>query len=192
MKKFIQVVLLLLLVLIIYFFYKSYFKEVKDIVNNDITLTKIENNKSDNNFIKKLTYQINIDKNQKYFLESDVSEISYVDGIEIVKMQGVKATFVDSNFETIIITSNNALFNNENYNTEFSDTVKVEHLKNIIESENLILDFEKKIITITGNAKYNGLYGNLISDNIQLDLITKKISIFMNKPNDKVFVRAKQ
>jgi len=191
MKKVIQALLLLILILIIFFFYKFYFEEKPDIVDRDITINKIKKNESNNNFIKNLRYQISIDKNQNYNLESKVSEISYQDGFEIVRMQDVQGTYTDKNFNIIIITSNEALYNNENHNTKFKEKVKLKYMENIIESENLILDFEKNLILISDNVKYSGFYGNLTSDNIELNLKTKKINIFMNKPEDKILVIAK-
>ena len=189
MKKVIQITLILILILFIYFFYKQYFNKEEVIIEKDINL--IKEYSSNNNFIKNLTYKINIDENQSYNLQSKISEVTYEDSFELVKMQEVRGVFTTKNFENIVITSNQATYNNKNYNTKFEEKVQLKYLNNTIEADILILDFENQSIIISGNVVYNGLYGSLVSDNIELDLITKKINIFMNELKNKVFVNVK-
>ena len=53
-------------------------------------------------------------------------------------------------------------------------------------------DFNNSLIKIYENVKYDGIQGNIITDNIKIDLITKKIEIYMSNNNDNVEVTAKQ
>ena len=46
-------------------------------------------------------------------------------------------------------------------------------------------------ITIYENVEYNGIQGNIIADNIKIDLITKKIEIYMDDINDNVEITTK-
>ena len=49
-----------------------------------------------------------------------------------------------------------------------------------------ILDFENNIAKIFENVRYEGSQGSILSDNIKINLITKKIDIYMDNENDKV------
>ena len=59
-------------------------------------------------------------------------------------------------------------------------------MNNIILSNKLNLDFKNNKIKIFGNVLYDGELGKMKSDNIIIDLITKKIDISMNNNNENV------
>lgn len=192
MKKTLQIVLFLLLIFLIYFFYKTHFKEEEKITIKQETVDKINTDKIDNNLIKNLEYDIKINENNNYNLTSEYSEISYQDGFETVKMRQVKGVFTSKDSEPIIITSDFASYNNENYNTTFERNIKITYIDNVIYGEILILDFEKNNITVSNNVKYDGPNGILFTDNILINLITKKIDIFMDKSDKKVIINSKK
>ncbi len=95
MKKFVQFFLFLLIIVISIFINKTYFKENE--TKKDVL--KIEQNNSlindENNLIKNLKYEIKFDNNTQYIITAELSEITYDEGVEIVKMQKVKANFID-------------------------------------------------------------------------------------------------
>ena len=101
------------------------------------------------------------------------------------------AIFIDESNIPIIVTSDQAIYNNSNYNTKFSKNVKIEYLNNFILSENMDLDFKKNLITINENVEYNGIQGTIKADNVKIDLITKKIEIYMDDINDNVEITTK-
>ena len=105
----------------------------------------------------------------------------YVDNVEIVKMQKVEAKFINEENLPLKITSDKANYNNSNYNTEFSENIVIQYEDNLIKSENLDLNFTENIVIIYNNVVYEGLNGLAKTDNIKIDLITKKINIFMNE-----------
>ena len=107
-------------------------------------------------------------------------------------MLDVKAIFTDKNNSQVIVTSDEAVYNNENYNTIFEKNIKIKYLNNIIYGDALNLDLEKNSLIIYGNVSYDGINGNLIADNIKLDLITKQINIFMNDTDKKVMINSKK
>ena len=53
-------------------------------------------------------------------------------------------------------------------------------------------DYNNNLITVYENVKYDGIQGNIIADNIKIDLITKKIEIYMSNINDDVEVSTKK
>ena len=146
-KKIIQLSLFFLLVLISIIFYKSYFqniseKKIEKKVEKEIL---IENQ---NNLIKNLRYNVNFDNNTQYFITAELSELFYQETSEFVKMQKVIAKFINEENIPLVIESDNAIYNNTNYNTKFSNNVKITYLGNLITAENLDLNFSKNIITI--------------------------------------------
>ena len=191
MKKFIQLILFLFLIIISIIFYKVYFDNTKEPaivskIQNDNSLTNTENN-----LIKNLKYEIKLNQDNQYIITSDLSEITYEDNVEIVKMQNVEAIFIDQTNIPIIVTSDQAIYNNSSYNTKFNKNVKIKYLDNLILSDYMDLDFNNNLITINKNVKYNGLQGTILADNVKIDLITKKIEIYMDDTKDNVEIATK-
>jgi len=192
MKKVIKLILFLLLIIISVIFYKVYFSENKG--------SKVEVNipeeeqiaNPENNLIKNLRYEVKLDEKNQYVITSDLSEITYEEGREIVKMQKVTAILLNQKNIPLIITSELATYNNFNYNTKFSQNVRVEYLNNKIFSDKLDFDYNNNLITVYENVKYDGIQGNIIADNIKIDLIKKKIEIYMSNINDDVEVSTKK
>lgn len=192
MKKFAQLILILLIVVISVFFYNKYFRvnvvsEIESKIE-PIVETNEENDSIEvkNNLIKNLKYDVNLENNTKYNISSDLSEIIYIENIEYVRMQNVIAVFIDKNNIPIIIKAKKALFNNSTYNTQFDQNVEITYLDNLINSDELDLNFNENIASIYNNVVYEGNHGRIKTDNIVINLITKKIDIFMNNKKNKV------
>ena len=176
--------LILLLLILSIFFYNKLFKS-KDIKINstETTETNLENK---SNLIQNLKYEVNFKDNKKYKITAKESEITENDGIEIVYMENVIAIFVDEKNTVLEIKSDNAVFNSSNYNTSFTNNIEISYLKNKLNSNKLILDFEKSIVTISDNIVYDGLKGIGKADNIKIDLISNSVEIFMNEKGEKI------
>ena len=191
MKKIVQLILIVFLVLILIIFYKTYFGNKPNINTNLSEIEQESSEQSKNTLIKNLKYQVKLDQNSQYIITSNLSEITYEEGLEIVKMQEVVALFISDLDIPIKITSDEAIYNNSTYFTSFRKNVKIEYLNNAVTSNKIDLDFNNKKIMIKENVKYDGLQGSITSDNVQIDLITKKIRMYMNENNAKVKVLTK-
>ena len=192
MKRIIQLILFFIIILTSLIFYQTYLKEIK---KTSIIIDKTQNKiveENQNNLIQNLKYEVRLDQNNQYIITSDLSEITYENDIEIVKMQKVTAIFIDGKNIPLTITSDKAIYNNSNYNTNFSDNIQVEYLNNVIISDKMDLDFKNNVINIFGNVQYDGIQGSVKTDNIKINLITKKIDIYMNKYNKNVEVITKE
>ena len=106
-------------------------------------------------------------------------------------MNNVIATFFGKDGSILTITSDKAIFNSSIYDTEFRENVIVKYLDNSILSDKLDLNFNENIVTIYDNVVYEGLKGNILTDNIVIDLITKNVELFMNNSKKKVIVNTK-
>lgn len=192
MKKLLQLFLLIILITISYFSYQNYFK------SDDVTIIKnnIEDNKGiaedeKGNFIKNLRYEVKFDNSTEYTLSAEKSEIIYEDETETVLMKKVNAFFIDKNGLPLIIEAENALYNNSNYNTNFTNNVVIKYMGNLIRSSNLDLNFSENIVTIYNNVVYDGIKGLLKADNIKINIETRDIEIFMNNSKDKIEITSK-
>ncbi len=191
MKKFLQFFLFFFVIIIAIIFYINYFTTTDKLITSKSEKRNEISSENKNNVIKNLKYEVKFDDKSEYNITSDLSEITYVDGSETVLMSGVSAKFNDGNNPSIYVTSDKAIFNNNNFNTKFENNVKVTYMENIITSKNLDLDFDKNTIFIYNNVIYDGLTGAAKTDNIVIDLLTKNAEIFMNKPTQKVKVISK-
>ena len=185
-KLFLQIFLLLIILLISIIFFRVYF-------GNNITDRPSDNNKikSDNLPIKEsnLIYNIQYISEDKdgnsYIINSKFGKVDS-DKQEIVYLKKVTATISLKNSEQVNIYSDNAVYNNINYNTNFYENVSVVYSEHHITSDNLDLDFKKNLATIFNNISYKNLNTKLQADKIEIDLITKNSKIFMFDKSNKI------
>jgi len=183
MKRFVQFILVLVLIILCIFFYKRYLNQESKIIYFEKKQLILHDNlekKSQNNIINNLSYESNLDNNRKYKIESNVSEIFNQDGIEIINMRFVLAEFSQKNKSTLIVRSDEAIYNSSNYNSRFKKNVKITYFDHIIEAENAFIDFNSNIILINENVRYKGPIAKMFTDNIKIDLVTDSISVFMD------------
>ena len=192
MKRIIQIILFLLIIIIFIAFYKVYLVKNTEIQPSLIETQKQLSGQEGNNLIQNLKYEINLDENKKYIIKSELSEVGYLQGGEVVNMQKVFAVFIDETNIPLTVTSDIAKYNNGTYNTNFSGNVQIKYLDSLIYSDRMDLDISKNIISVYDKVQYEGLYGIVNADNVRIDLITKKIEIYMNNNKDKVEVITKK
>ena len=192
MKRIVQFSLFFIVILTLFFFNKLYLSKNNEIIVKSDNLNDQIISKTENNLIKNLKYEVRLDQDNQYIISSDLSEITYENNVEIVKMQNVTAIFIDANNIPLTITSDKAIYNNSNYNTNFIDNIKIDYINNVILSDKMNLDFSKNLITIFGNVQYDGIQGAIKTDNIKINLITKKIDIYMDKDKNNVEIITKK
>ena len=195
----IQLILLSIVFFSFFYVYKFYFKtkdnikiDQSDIVQNNSS-DDINNNKSDfdidnqNNLIKKLSYFSKDNLGNEYIIESKYSELN-LDNVDIISMESVSAKIIMANSKPIYVTSNFAKYNNENYETTFTDNVLIVYLDNKIRCEKFHISIKNNFANVTDNVIYENPNGKLIADTIEIDLITKNSKIFMIDKSKKVMV----
>ena len=185
-KKKLQLLLFFILIFVLIIFYYYYLNPKKKDKIIETNITKETLLESQNNLIKNLKYEVKFDNNTQYIITSDLSEISYQNDVDIVKMQTVRAQFIDEKKNLLIITSNNANYNNNTYDTEFYDNIKIKYMNNTIKAENVDMKFTENTINIYNNVVYDGLQGVIKTDNILINLETKNIKMFMNNLDNKI------
>ena len=151
-----------------------------------------ENNfiKNDDDLITEMKYFSEDNKGNKYEIESDYGVIN-PDQTNLIKMSEVKATVYLSNGEKIFIRSKQAEYNNDNNDTTFSGSVKMNYGNNEISAENLELSFRNNFVTLYKDVNYDNGISNLIADKVMIDLVKKNTKILMNDKNRNILVRSK-
>ena len=196
MKRIIKLILFFSLFIISLIFYKFYFDDNNtetsktNSINESFTDKELSQS-SDNNLIKNLKYQVKLDEDNEYVISAKLSEIINDEQAEKVKMQNVIAIFIGKDTIPITIKSDFALYNNSNYNTNFSKNAQIQYKDDIIYSDRIDLNFKDNLIIIYDNVLYDGIHGTMNTDNIEINLITKKIDINMNDKKDKVKILKK-
>ena len=137
--------------------------------------------------IKNLSYFSKDNLGNEYIIESKYSELN-LDNVDIINMEGVSAKIIMANSKPIYVTSNFAKYNNENYETTFTDNVLIVYLDNKIRCEKFYISIENNFANVTDNVIYENPKEKLIADTIEIDLITKNSKIFMIDKSKKVMV----
>ena len=125
MKKIIQLILFSFLIIIIFVFYFFYMSPNNKFENKNVKNEEKTNFENKNNLIKNLRYEVNFDNNTQYIITSDLSELQYQGEYEIVFMQKVVAKIIDEKNTELTITSDNAIYNNSTYDTNFSENILI-------------------------------------------------------------------
>ena len=191
LKTFIQIVLILTLSFILIFTFYKYFRSeniVENIKDNKIIKNyeeeKIIQETEKDSTIYNLTYKKFDIQNNSYLIEA--SEGTIKENTNEVLMKDVKATINYKNNEELFIFSNNAIFNNKTFQTNFYNGVKLLFRDQKLESDNLDFLFDKNIAIFRDNVRYENLDTNMFSDEILVNLLTKEVTISSKKKSQKV------
>ena len=184
-KKFI----ISILVLIIFFlFYTKYYKKEK--IEKPVTLKVEEEVFANSNQIKDIKYSSKDLKGNEYILLAKEGEID-LNNSDIIFLKDVTANIkMIKNNEIITIISNYGKYNTVNYDTIFSDNVKINYLDNQIIGDYLDFSMMKNMLIISKNVVYRNLENILKADVIELNTITKDTKIFMYNLNEKVNIES--
>ena len=184
-KKF----LISILVLIIFFLlYTKYYK--KEEIEKPVTSKVEEEVFTNSNQIKDIKYSSKDLKGNEYILLAKEGEID-LNNSDIIFLKDVTANIkMIKNNEIITIISNYGKYNTVNYDTIFSDKVKINYLDNQIIGDYLDFSMMKNMLIISKNVVYRNLENILKADVIELNTITKDTKIFMYNLNEKVNIES--
>ena len=196
MKNLIKIFLLFVVILFITLFYQKYLvkkpddSKLKENIENSNQTTK-KDVLSNSNLIKNLNYEIILDNSSKYIINSELSEVTYKSDFENVKMMNVEAIITNKENTFIIINSDSANYDSLSHNTIFKKNVQIQYINNIIQCDKIFLNFVDQFIMIEDNIKYNNGIEYLTADIIKINLLTKKIEIFMKDKNNEIQIYKK-
>ena len=190
-KRLIQIVLVFCLLIVLSltfynYFYVKEFKIEKNIeIQEKITQEKINTiQEKKDNIIYNLSYK-------KFDIQNNFYQIEALEGVlkendpNLILMKKVKATIKYFDYENLIILSENAIFNNKSFETNFYDGVRLIYEDQNLSSDNLDFLFDKNIAIFKDNVRYENPDTKMFSDQIILNLFTKEIIIKAKKDLEK-------
>ena len=183
LKLFFQLFLILLVLLLSYNFFNKYFVQEK----KTETIKKLDD-KLELNIIKDISYLAKDDAGNIFEINAE-SGLPINDDLNIVELKNVNATIKFDNNEKIIISSDIAIYNQENYDTEFIENVKANFKTHNIFCDNLKAEFSKNMAYLSGNLIYNNLSAKLFADVMEIDLQTKSTKTYMLDKKDKIEIK---
>ena len=180
-KLLVQTFLIFLtLILTIIFFYKT-FKNEKKVSSQPETI--IDNTKS--NLIEGIEY-FSKDVNGNTYLIESVSGSLDKENPDIIYLVDVEAKINFDENDVIKVTSNKAIYNVNNFDTEFIDNVKVSYEDNKVTCKNIIVKFSKNYAILSGDLVYNNLLTKLYADRMEVDLVSRITKTSMINQKDKI------
>ena len=183
--------LIVLCIFFISFFliYSNFFKQTQ---TNKIDNSEIkEENFTNSNIIKDIKYSSKDLKGNEYTILAQEGEID-LNYTDIIYLKNVKAfiNLVEKN-ETITVVSDFGKYNTINYDTIFSQNVRIDYLDNQITGEYMDFSMMKNILIISKNVVYTNPSNILKADVIELDTITKNTKIFMHNSKEQVNIESR-
>ena len=185
-KILLQLLLLSIAIVLSLTIYKVYFEKDKkklSALSKDKNKSLIQN--KDTNIIKNLEYLSYSALGNKYKILAEQGTISKKDP-DLINMTNVTAEIYISDLDPIIIKSNYAKYNAQNYDTHFFDNVDVNYISHKIICKNLNFLFEKNLAIFSDSIIYTNLQNKIEADRLEIDLITKNSKIFMNNESKKI------
>ena len=86
----------------------------------------------------------------------------------------------------IFITALFATYNTINYDTIFKDKINIKYGEHQLNSNNANLFFKDHRIELYDNINYTNLNSSLLADEIEIDLLTRDLKVYMRNENKKV------
>jgi len=189
-KIYIQILITGVILLIIFFVYLVYFKNIDNkLVENEVQSSAKNLLESSDDLIKEMSYYSEDNKGNKYEIKSEYGFIN-PEKTNLILMDNVKAVIYLANGEKIYIGSDKAEYNNNNNDTAFNGSVKMNYNEHKITSENLNLSFQNKVVTLNNNVNYISNISNLEADKISIDFLNKNTKIQMNDEYKNVLVKS--
>ena len=189
-KKFLKIILILSLITLTWFVYSKYFKKSESLLSKPVNpvINVEEENSYNSNIIKDINYTSKDLKGNEYILQAKEGEIDLNDS-DIIFLNDVTAYIkLVKKSELIVVTSNYGKYNTINYDTIFSNNVKIDYIDNIITGDYLDFSMMNNLLIISRNVIYENLENIMKADVLELNTITKDTKIFMYNSSEQVNV----
>ena len=153
--------------------------------NKIVSKKEIQKKETENNLIEGIRYFSKDMKGNTYLIESKNGTINK-ENPDIIYLIDVEAKINFDKDQLIKVKSNKAVYNINNYDTEFTENVKLSYEDNKISCKNIVIKFSENYAILSGNLVYNNLLTSLFADKMRVDLITRTTKTSMTNIQDKV------
>ena len=144
-----------------------------------------DTNKNFSNIIENIEYKSNDNRGNQYIIKAQYGEIVN-ENSDLLLMSDVEAIIIFSDYEKVTITSSGAIYNIINYDTNFKENITIKYAEHNMTSNNADLLFKDHRVKIYNDINYNNLNTDFFADVMEIDLLTKKLKIYMNSQNKKI------
>tara|TARA_Y100000816_G_C25774391_1_gene406355 strand:- start:43 stop:627 length:585 start_codon:yes stop_codon:yes gene_type:complete len=181
-KTLIQIVLLSFLLIISVSFYYNYFSidiktEKREIKNN------VKSN--DQNLIKDLSYFSKDIHGNEYIIKAKTGTAD-IENPNLINLKIVNAKIKFDKKNEIIVTSQEAIYNNTTYDTKFSGDVLITFEDQLVTCDLMEAKLSENIAIISGNIFYKNFSSEIYADKIEFNLLNRSSKISMFNENEKI------
>ena len=150
--------------------------------SQDIIYSNPENNST--NIINNIEYKSFDTIGNQYNIKAKSGTISD-ESPNLILMKNVVSEIYFKD-EKILITALFATYNTINYDTIFKDKINIKYGEHYLNSNNANLFFKDHRIELYDNINYTNLNSSLLADEIEIDLLTRDLKVYMRNENKKV------
>ena len=171
------------LIFSIFFLDKIFFKKNLDIVEEKEVLKS-----DDKNLIEGIRYFSRDLEGNTYLIEAE-NGVMDEDNKDIIYLKNVKAKINFDKKKLIIISSSRAIYNVNNFDTEFFDKVKLKYDDNRLSCDKILAKFSKNYAILSGNLVFLNSITKLKADQMEVDLIGRTTKTFMFDKSNKIKIK---
>jgi len=177
-KKKLRITQFFLLIFALLIIYLTYYN--KEISNTDLVVSeqveKTLKDEDDDDLFFNIEYT-GIDlRGNRYLLKSKKARLDELRP-EIVYMDNVNAIFYFKDNTILYIWSDKGVYNNKNFDMEFSKNVKAEYMDSKLFAEKANYSNTENYLSIYENVRINDIRGNLIADKLLFDIKKQNLAI---------------
>ena len=180
-KLLVQILLISLTLILSVVFFNEIFKKEKKISSNPEATIK----KDQSNLIEGIQYFSKDVNGNTYLIESKSGTLDK-ENPDIIYLVDVEAKINFDKNDEIKVTSNKAIYNVNNFDTEFIDNVKLSYEENKLSCKNILVKFSKNYAILSGNLVYNNMLTELYADRMEVDLLSRITKTSMLNQKDKI------
>ena len=161
---------------------------LNQILKKDKNMTlkiKVSDKLPETNLIEGIQYFSKDVNGNTYLIESKSGSLDE-ENPDIIYLVDVEAKINFDKNNEIKVTSDEAIYNINNFDTEFINNVKLFYEDNKITCRNILVKFSKNYAILSGDLVYNNLLTKLIADRMEIDLLSRITKTSMINENDKI------
>ena len=166
-------------------FQYSYDEKHKDTSFSENIIDLNSNTNASSNTMNNIEYKSTDAIGNQYLIRAKLGSISDEDS-NVILMQDVEAEIQLDNSEKILISALSAEYNIVNYDTFFKEQTNIKYNEHNLNCNNADLIFKDHKIKLYSNINYSSLNTSLLADEIEIDLITKNLKVYMIDKNQKI------
>tara|TARA_B100001113_G_C20889359_1_gene526258 strand:- start:86 stop:685 length:600 start_codon:yes stop_codon:yes gene_type:complete len=180
-KQTLQIIFAILTIFLSIVFFKNIFNN-----NDDLVVKKeLPENSPEKNLIEGIQY-LSKDVNGNIYLIEAKSGLLDDQNQDIIYLDKVNAKINFDNGQEIKIFSDKAVYNIENYDTEFLNNVQLSYNDHNLTCQKILAKFSENYAILSGNLIYKGLLTSLYADQMEIDLISRTTKTSMLNKNEKI------